>query len=89
MDNVFPLLIMGLFLYLIVFRKGGMGCCGGHADHDTGHARDVRSDREPYRSREEDVIDLREDQYTILTSGDDRPHQTQGEASDEKSTWAN
>jgi len=89
MGSLFPLIILGFFVYLVFFRKGGMGCCGGHGDHETGHIREVRSNREPYRNREEDVIDLREDQYTILSSGEDRPHRTQGELSDEKSTWAN
>ncbi|MFH1122655.1 MAG: hypothetical protein V1758_03235 [Pseudomonadota bacterium] len=89
MGNLLPLIIVGFFVYLVFFRRGGMGCCGSHADHDTGRAREVRSNREPYSSREEDVIDLREDQYTVLTSGDDGPRRSQGEASEEKSTWAN
>ena len=30
MQNLISLIFVGLFVYLMFSRKGGMGCCGGH-----------------------------------------------------------
>jgi len=89
MGNLLPLIIVGFLVYLVFFRKGGMGCCGGHRDHDPWHVRHSDSDRRPYPSQEGEVIDLREDQYTVLSSGDDDFPEKQGKRSDDKSAWLN
>ena len=68
MDNLFPLIMTGLFIYLAFFRRGGMGCCGGRSDRDT---KDFSAGEGSDPESREDVITLREDQYTILTSEDD------------------
>jgi hypothetical protein len=80
MDNLFVFMIMGLFLYLIFFRKGGMGgmgCCGGHSDHSNhgeGHTKsDGPSGKSPTQAPQEEVIDLRKDQYAILNPRDEKP----------------
>jgi len=74
MDNLFTFIIMGLFVYLIFFRKGGMGCCGGHTghgDHGEGHTRgDGLSGRGPNQDPQKEVIELRKDQYIISNPGD-------------------
>ncbi len=74
MQDLFPLLLAALFVYLLFFRKGGMGmgCCGSHGGH--GHESDKdRHFNELSEDRKEDVIDLREDQYTVLTVEEDKP----------------
>ena len=62
MHSLIPLILIALFVYLIFFRKGGAGCCGVH---ESERFRDVHSGRSSH-DRFENVIDLREDEYTIL-----------------------
>jgi len=77
MDNLFVFIIMGLFLYLIFFRKGGMGgmgCCGGHGDHGHGQTRPDRpSGKDPNQVPQQEVVDLRKDEYAILNPSDEKP----------------
>ena len=72
MENLIPLLIIGLFMYLIFFRRGGMSCCGSHDAHDSGRNQPTGSEDKSYHARQEDVIDLREGEYTILTPNDNK-----------------
>jgi hypothetical protein len=87
MQNVIILILAVFFVYLLFFRRGGMGsgmgmgCCGGHASHGdhSSHVRDdchgghgAESDKDWHpdeisADRKEDVIDLREDQYSVQT----------------------
>lgn len=65
--QIIPLIIVGLFVYLMFFRKGGMGCCGGHLGHDSKKPQDKHvgpPPGEPLGS----VIELKEKDYTILPS---------------------
>jgi hypothetical protein len=80
MDNLFVFVIMGVFLYLLFFRKGGMGgmgCCGGHTghgDHGEGHTRgDGPAAKSPSQSPQKEVINLRKDQYAVLNPSDEKP----------------
>lgn len=71
MPNLFSLLLVALFVYLIFFRKGGigMGCCGGH-----GSERLKESDpSRPSHQASGEIIDLAEDQYTVLAVEEERP----------------
>lgn len=74
MENLFPLLILGVFMYLIFFRRGGgmsgMGCCGSHGAHDSHKGRDMDTTDQASRKPQDQVIDLREGDYTILTPKD-------------------
>ncbi|MCG6971872.1 MAG: hypothetical protein LJE66_01880 [Desulfobacterales bacterium] len=80
MQDLFPLLILALFVYLLFFRKGGMGmgCCDGHSGHG-GHGREPHENRHfnafP-EGKKEDVIDLRKDQYTVLPVEEDQQPET-------------
>jgi hypothetical protein len=83
MQNLILLILGAIFVYLLFSRKGGMGmgCCGGHASygdhssHDSndshcGHTNAPYNDKNPDEQSvdtKEDVIDLREDQYTVVT----------------------
>jgi hypothetical protein len=72
MQSLIPLIFIGLFAYLMFSRKGGgMGCCGGHGNHDSERHPDVQSPpQKSIHNREQNVIDLREDEYTVLPSKD-------------------
>jgi len=70
MQNLLPLILIGLIVYLMFSRKGGMGCCGGHDTHEPKRPQDGNSADLP-QNRVEKVINLRKDEYTVLPSRDD------------------
>ena len=73
MQNVISLILVGLFVYLIFSRKGGMGCCGGYGGHKPEQDQKVNMGKSSHGDGG-DVIDLRKDEYTILpTKDDERP----------------
>jgi hypothetical protein len=67
MQTLIPIIFFAFFAYLILARKGGMGCCGGHGAHESKRIKNEQSGKSP-NSRMEDVIDLRKDEYTVLSS---------------------
>ena len=69
MQTIIPLIIAGLFVYLMFFRRGrgGMGCCGGHLGHDSRGAQDKHTGNPPSEPLGS-VIDLKEEDYTMLPS---------------------
>jgi len=77
MQNLIALILAAFFVYLLFFRKGGMGsgmgmgCCGGHGGHGT-ETDKPRHLNELSEGRKEEIIDLREDQYTVLTVEEDK-----------------
>ncbi len=75
MQSIIPLIIIGVFVYLMFSRRGGgMGCCGSHGSHDSAPHQDTKSRNNLSPVRQEDVIELGKDEYTILPSkGDKRP----------------
>ena len=69
MNDLFTLLLIGAVVYFM-FRKGGMGCCGGHGGHDSansgnGHSHTGHS--APHQEQSQ-TIDLNESDYSILPS---------------------
>lgn len=73
MENLIPLLVLGVFMYLVFFRRGGMSCCGSHGTHNSGRDQQTDSEDKLYHARQEDVIDLREGEgYRILTPRDNK-----------------
>jgi hypothetical protein len=71
MQNLISLIFIAFIVYLIFFRKGGMGCCGGHSTHETQRHKDEHPQK-PFHDRVENVIELRENEYTILPSKSDK-----------------
>ncbi len=67
MQNLIPLIFIAAFVYLIFSRKGGMGCCGGHGSHEHQRHQNGHSGKSS-DGRLENVIDLRKDEYTIISS---------------------
>jgi hypothetical protein len=65
--QIIPLIIVGLFVYLMFFRRGrgGMGCCGGHIGHDSKGPQDKHTGTPPGDTMGS-VIDLKEEDYTVL-----------------------
>ena len=92
MQNLILLILGAIFVYLLFSRKGGMGmgCCGGHGSysdqngHDSNgshcdHTNASYKDKHPNELSsdiKEDVIDLREDQYTVITVEEDKQPKT-------------
>ena len=62
-------IVLGLGVVFMMSRgHGRMGCCGGgHGDHDSKTSEPIHSGDRASRDTGKDVIDLREDEYTILT----------------------
>jgi hypothetical protein len=92
MQSQISLIFGAIVVYLLFFRKGGMGmaCCGSHGSngdhngHDShgshrGHSAEPDKDKQPDDLSaviKEDIIDLREDQYTVLTVEEDKHAKT-------------
>jgi hypothetical protein len=72
MQSLIPIILIALFGYLIIFRKGGMGCCGGHGKHEAQQNQDEHLHK-PFHDRAENVIELREDEYSVLHSKVQKP----------------
>jgi hypothetical protein len=72
MQTIIPLIIVGLFVYLMFSRKGGMGCCGGHSANDSKRHQDKHPGTHPGESG--NVIDLKEEDYTILPHKETPPN---------------
>ncbi len=72
MQNLIPIFLIAFFVYRIFFRKGGgMGCCGGHAEPQPGRNDNMNRNLEKsIHNSHEYVIDLREDEYTVIASED-------------------
>ncbi len=71
--QIIPLIIVGLFVYLMFFRKGGMGCCGGHIGHDSKRPQDKHTGNHPGEPLGS-MIDLREEDYATLPSKEIPPN---------------
>ena len=73
MQDLFPLFLAAFFVYLLFFRKGGMGmgCCGGHGGRNAEPVKSMHYD-ELSEDSKGDVIDLRKDQYTVMTIEEDK-----------------
>ena len=72
MQNLIPLIVIALFLYLMFFRRGGgMGCCGGHGSHDSERSQKGNSARSS-NDHLDNVVDLSEDDYAVSPSKNDK-----------------
>jgi len=76
MQNLLPLILIGFLMYFIFFRKGGMGCCGSHGVDDPKRQEDEqpRSGDLFRNDQMEEVIDLRQDEYTVLPAKNNQNH---------------
>jgi hypothetical protein len=65
MENLLPILLIGLFVYLIFFRRGGMGmgCCGGHGGHHSDHRKQDPAGEEG--STKSGTVDLSKDEFSV------------------------
>ena len=78
MNGFFILLIVGVVVYMLFSRKGGtgMGCCGGHHDHHPIDADHEDPEDHPSSSSkpEGNIIDLKKEDYSVISSHDQRAH---------------
>ena len=65
LGGVFSWLIIGLVIYLMFSRRGGMkGCCGAHNHNSPEHTNhDIRY----WTESQEDIIDLKKEDYHVRT----------------------
>ena len=78
-------LLLGLGLVFLMSRgRGGMGCCGGgHGNNHSGSSERMRPGEKESAEAKRNVIDLRKDEYRVITATDGRPSLNRGEASAE------
>lgn len=68
MQSLIPLILIGLFAYLMFSRRGGgMGCCGSHGSHESERSQKLDPGKS-INDNPDSVIDLKEDEYTVLPS---------------------
>jgi len=79
MLNLLPLILVGFFVYLIFSGRISGGCCG-HGRRNARRRRDFSADDPKADNFKEEVIDLRKDEYTVISTRYDR-----GRIEDEKS----
>jgi hypothetical protein len=74
MQNLIPIFIIVLIAYFIFSRKGGgMGCCGGHVEPEPSRNDNMNRNLEKsIQNSNEHVIDLREDEYTVIAPEDNK-----------------
>ena len=65
MNGLFTLLLLGAFAYFM-FRKGGMGCCGGHGNHGSTDSKHTHTDHSASHKEQSQTIVLDEGDYSIL-----------------------
>lgn len=66
MGGILTWLIIGLVLYLLLSKRGGMmGCCGGHNHHSQQHPGQSYSRFGPSREFQGEIIDLKKEDYSV------------------------
>jgi hypothetical protein len=64
--GIFSWLIIGLVIYLMFSRKGGMmGCCGGHHHDSSRHADHPKDDSGHSMESQGEIIDLKKEDYRV------------------------
>lgn len=69
MNGLGTLLILGIVMYFLFSRNGGVGCCGGHSQSGSGHREPHRPMPQgaPHKRQGEDIIDLRPEEYEVIS----------------------
>lgn len=72
MNGLITILLIGLVVYMLFSKKGGMGCCGGHHDHAPG-GQGRQDDKGPDRANtalgaDDRVFDLKKEDYKVVSS---------------------
>lgn len=79
MDGLFVWVILGIVVYMLFSRRGGMGgmgCCGGHHDHQANGPTHLHSEGDDHASPDQEgkVIELGKEDYKVLPSHDHGAH---------------
>ncbi len=71
MSGLLIWILLGVVVYMLFSRKGGMGmgCCGGHHDHEsTGPPdADTSSHKRQSSELEDNIIDLKKEDYKVIS----------------------
>lgn len=69
LGGIFSWLIIGLVIYLMFSRKGGMmGCCGGHNHNSSEHTNRAGHSDTHSPETHEDIIDLKKEDDRVRTN---------------------
>ncbi len=64
LGGIFSWLIIGLVIYLLFSRRGGlMGCCGGHNHNSPEHTNHAEHGSKHWTQSHEDIIDLKKEDF--------------------------
>ena len=64
--GIFSWLLIGLVIYLMFSRKGGMmGCCGGHSHNSPQHSDHPNPDSEHSKGSQKEIIELKKEDYRV------------------------
>jgi len=68
MNAILLLIIVGLTLYFLLSKKGGMGCCDGHHESRPVEKSKRNSDEDfAQQAGGETIIDLKADEYKVIS----------------------
>jgi len=66
MGGIFSWLIIGVLLYFMFSKRGGMmGCCGGHDHHSSEHPDRSKAHAGHSPESHEEIIDLKKEDYSV------------------------
>ncbi|MBI5552487.1 MAG: hypothetical protein HY911_13350 [Desulfobacterales bacterium] len=76
MNGLLIWIVLGVVMYMLFWRKGGMGCCGGHHDHIPGGPThdDATTRNNPSVQPEDNIIDLKKEDYKVISLDDHQGH---------------
>lgn len=60
-------LIIGVVIYMLFSRRGGMmGCCGGHGDHSSHGDNHYNNGQSRPQQPKDDIVDVKKEDYHVL-----------------------
>lgn len=69
MNGLGILIILGIVMYFLFSRTGGMGCCCGHSGHGDHHREPDRLKPREFESNDDGakIIDLKPEEYEVMS----------------------
>ena len=69
MGGLGTLLVLGIVMYFLFSRNGGVGCCGTHSHHSSKNGKPDHPKPQgfPQKWENENIIDLKPGEYKVLS----------------------